>query len=285
MSDENSQELNQSSESSESQTDQESGHSNTESESAHEDSIEEKAKKMGHVPKDQFKGDPDKWVDAQTFVERGENSIPIMRSQIKRQQAQLEALNQTIKEFSDYHTKTEQRAYEKAFKELKAQQLQAVANADHQSFLEIDQQIAELNAEAREKIPPKVKEAQKEQDASPEFANWSASNSWYGKNSEMSDYADQIGTYLKKNKNFDSETDFLNAVTEKVKKEFPEKFTNPKRNSANSVESSTNAAGSKKGEKTFSDLPQNAKDTFARWQRDGIKITKEQYVKQYFEEE
>lgn len=280
MPDENQEVINEVVDESQDTDSHESSNSNVDS---HESEIEEKARKMGHVPKDQFKGDPDKWVDAQTFVERGENHVPILRKQIARQQEKLDALNKTIKEFSEYHTKTEQRAYERAYKELKAAQIQAVANADQTAFVELDQQISELQAEAATKVIPQVKDEAKEPEQHPDFVPWQASNSWYGKDKEMSEYADAIGAYIARTKPGYSYSEALKETTEKVKKEFPDKFTNPKRNSAASVESSQ--PSTKKGGKTFADLSKEQRTIWERWNRDGIKITKEEYVKSQFEDE
>ena len=78
--------------------------------------IEQKAMKMGWTPKDQFKGSPDKWRPADEFVERGENMLPIIKAQVKRQDREIAELKETLQKFGEYHTKTEQRAYEKALK-------------------------------------------------------------------------------------------------------------------------------------------------------------------------
>lgn len=263
--------------------DHESGESSDSNVESHESEIEEKARKMGHVPKEQFKGDPDKWVDAKTFVERGENYVPILRSKIVKQDKEIEALKQTLKEFSDYHSKVEQRSYQKAFNELKAQQIEAVANGDREAFVEIDNQIAELHEKAAATVVPKVKDVPQEAPPRPEFVQWLPRNDWYEKDSSMRLYADKIGEYIDAQNPEIPFSELLEKVTEKVKKEFPSKFINPKRNTAPSVESSQ--SGNKKGGKTFADLPREARDAFARWERNGIKITKEEYTKKYFEDE
>jgi len=264
-------------------------HDVDESENVHADSthdgaddIEDKARKMGHVPKDKFKGDPDKWVDAKTFVERGENYIPILKSQIKRQQERMDQYQQTLKEFSEYHTKTAQREYERAYKDLKAQQLQAVANGDHDAFIEIDQQISDLTTEANETIAkaiPKVKDEPEQPQVHPDFLPWKDENPWYGKDAEMSEYADSISLYVQKKHPNASYGDVLDLIKERVKKEFPSKFINQKRSTAHAVETSQPAI--RKGGKTFADLPKEARDAFARFQRDGVNMTKEQYVATY----
>lgn len=259
--------------------------SNSNVDSTHDDvdqEITEKARKMGHVSKDKFKGDPSLWVDAKTFVERGENYVPILKSQLKRQQEQMAELQKALKDLSEYHSKTAQREYEKAYKELKAQQLQAVANADHAAFVEIDQQIVDLAESANEAANaiPKVKDEPEQKQPDPDFIVWSKDNSWYGKDAEMSEFADSIAPYVTRKNPNASYGEVLDLIKERVKKEFPSKFINAKRATAHAVEASQPAA--KKGGRTFADLPKSARDTFDRWQRTGqVKITKEEYVATY----
>ena len=42
------------------------------------------AKTLGWVPKDQFRGSADDWVDASTFVERGKQVMPILNHNNER---------------------------------------------------------------------------------------------------------------------------------------------------------------------------------------------------------
>ncbi len=41
--------------------------------------IEQEAHNLGWVPLDQWRGDPEKWTDADTFVKRGKEIMPILR--------------------------------------------------------------------------------------------------------------------------------------------------------------------------------------------------------------
>jgi hypothetical protein len=63
--------------------------------------IEVAAREMGWRPKEEFRGDAEKWVDASTWVSRGENFIPILRADrdaAKRRADELETkLGETTK--------------------------------------------------------------------------------------------------------------------------------------------------------------------------------------------
>ena len=51
---------------------------------------EQKARNMGWVPKEDWKGNPDNWVGADEFVKRGETFVPFLQHQRKRLQADLD---------------------------------------------------------------------------------------------------------------------------------------------------------------------------------------------------
>ena len=46
--------------------------------------VEQEARTLGWVPAEEFKGDPNRWVDAETFVERGHTVMPILRKNNER---------------------------------------------------------------------------------------------------------------------------------------------------------------------------------------------------------
>jgi hypothetical protein len=54
-----------------------------------EPTIEEQAKAIGWVPKEQFRGDADKFVDAETYLTRGKEFIPFLRASNKRLEDQV----------------------------------------------------------------------------------------------------------------------------------------------------------------------------------------------------
>jgi len=78
----------------------------------------------------------------------------------------------------------------------------------------------------------------------------------------------------------------FNKVTERIKKEFPHKFKNAKREEAQSVDSGTGEPEGGKKMK-FADLPKAAKDQFtrleAKYKASGDKYTKEAFLEAYNE--
>ena len=240
--------------------------------------IEEKARKMGWTPKDEFRGDPAKWRDAEEFVDRGENMLPILRKTVEKQQREMAELQKSILEMREYHSKTEQRAYAKAYGELKAKQMEAVAAGNTEVFQQIDQEIESL----QEEVSQKPKPDDKKQEVPPEYTEWATRNRWVSTDPNMLAYGEAQFDYIRRTKPGMSYAEQLEEVTKAVKKEFPEKFSNPRRTSAPSVEGATAVA--KKGGKSYADMPKEARDTCDRLVRIH-KINKDEYVRTYFEGE
>lgn len=244
--------------------------------------IEAEAKRMGWTPLEQFKGDPDKWRGADEFVERGRNMLPIVRATVKKQEREIAELKQSMKEFGEFHTKTEQRAYAQALADLKQQRADAIAAGDGVAFDKVDSAIDDLKKD----IETKAKPAQQDQD-DPVFNDWKGRNKWLD-DPKMEAYGNAAANYLRGTGEKATGADFLELVTKEVKAKFPEKFENPRRSAAPSVEGGAPAARS--GGKSFADMPADARAACERMARNGYSdkpkeqaAFKAEYVKSYFE--
>jgi hypothetical protein len=243
--------------------------------------VEDKARKMGWTPKEEFKGDPGKWRGAAEFVERGEQMLPIVRATVKRQERDIAELKQTINDLAEFNSKAVQKGYEKALRELEAKRVEAVAAGNAADFVKVDQEIADLKKEA---ATPAPKLPDYNPDNDPEYREWESRNRWL-KDPELAAEADVQALYLRNKGNKETGAAFLDKVAERVRKEFPDRFTNPRRNSAPSVEGQGAPAKSGKG-KSYADLPTEAKAACDRFVKNsGGKMTKEMYCKTYFEGE
>lgn len=247
--------------------------------------VEQKAAKMGWTPKEEFKGDPAKWRSAEDFVDRGENMLPIVKARVNAQQKEIEELRTAMKQFGEYHSKTEQRAYEKAMADLRQQRADAIAAADGVAFDKVDSQIEAMRREIEDKA--KIAEVKPDASQDPEYMQWEAENKWV-KDKELEKYAIEIGEKLRDSGIKAVGREFLDLVGKRVKSLFPEKFENPRRTSAPSVEGGIPAP--RKGGKTYADLPADARASCERMAKNGFSDEKQiakfkaEYTKNYFEE-
>lgn len=247
--------------------------------------VESEAAKMGWTPLAQFKGDPDKWRPADEFVERGKNMLPLLRAQVKKDNRRIADLEATVQKFAEFTSKAEKRGYDKALTDLKAQRAEAVANGDGEAFTRVDEQLEDLKAEIAEKTKaaPKADEAE-----DPVFEDWKTRNKWVD-DPKMGAYGDVAAQYLRKTGETATGAEFLELVAKEVKAKFPDKFENPRRAAAPSVEGGTPAARKSNG-KSFADMPAEARQACERMAARGFSDPKKaaafktQYVAQYFEE-
>lgn len=249
--------------------------------------VEQRARAMGWTPKDQFKGDPSKWREAAEFVERGEREMPLMRAQNKRLEAKVAELSTAIKDMGDFMSKTEQRAYDRALSELKAQRKEALAAGDGDTFEKVDDAIEKIKREAAEAAAKHKQQAQ-EPAEDPVYKEWESRNKWLS-DPDMQEYAEFAAQRLRNGGERSQGAEFLDMVTQKVKAKYPEKFTNPRRETANSVEGA--APAPRKGGKGFADMPADAKAACERMAKNAfagdekaMAKFKADYVKNYFEE-
>jgi hypothetical protein len=239
--------------------------------------IETEAREMGWIPKEKYKGDPVHWRSAEEYVKRGREMLPIVRAENKKLGSEIAELKKTLKDFGEFHSRTEKRAYEAALKDLEARQSAAVEAADVEEVRAITDEIVDLKKDAKP-----AKDAQSA-DFKAAFDDWHADNAWF--RTAESDTGDKAMTavavqvYSEQSASM-SEPDKLKAVAKAVREEFPHKFENPRRREAAAVEGGVTAR--KGGGKGFSDLPPEAKAECDAFVKNIKGFTREKYAKSYF---
>lgn len=247
---------------------------------------EVKAQRLGWVPKDQYKGNPEQWRDADEFLKRGEEIHGYLKADLEKlhttltqKDREIAEIRQTMNEFRQFHNETEARAYKRAIEELKSLKVTAIEKGDGAKVVEIDDQIDKLKE--AEKAPKQVQNVTPQQ-VNQDFNDWFPENRWYGSDQELTQLAEDIGEVVKKqNPSLVGKT-FLDEVTKRVKKLAPEKFENPNRQQAAVSSSSDGRApsGAKK-KKSYENLPAEAKKACDKFVKTipGYKV--EDYLKDY----
>lgn len=238
--------------------------------------VEEQARAMGWAPKDDWRGPEEKWVDAQTFVDRGKDRIPILNERIRHQSQQINELKATMAEFAGHYSTVQKKAYERALKDLKAAQAEAVAEGDTAKFSAVDQQIEHLRMNPPS--APNVTPPDPSQD--PVFQEWLSDNKWYQTDQELGMYAESVGNYIRQRNPSLVGGGFLSEVTKEVKKRFPERF-GVKNRPVPTVEGARGANPKPSKGKSYNDLPADAKSACDKFVKQGL-LTKENYVRDYF---
>ena len=242
-----------------------------------------RAEELGWRPKEEWTGDDKNWIEPERFIERNERlkdrADGIAKAEITRLNGQIAELKSTLEGFKEHYTKAEQTAYNRAIKDLKAQQRKAVEEGDTDAFDRVDAEIADLTKEVETKET--AKKTKPEDD--PEFRAWQDENSWYGEDIARTVFANQAAEVIGSRPGAPTGRKFFDAVAEAVKAEYPEKFQNPRRKNASTVEGAGEVI-QKKGGKSYADLPAEAKAACDNFVKQGL-LTREEYVKDFFEEE
>jgi hypothetical protein len=246
--------------------------------------IIKEASAMGWVPKEQFRGDPEKWSDAETFVDRGKHFMPILRANNRRLQEEhsrllqevtglkslLTASSEAIEELKAFHSE-DTKAKVAAVKQRVIEQLKtAKTDGDVEAEIRLTDELVDLRA-AEKALP--VKEEKKptpsktEEDApDPELIEWASvpENAWFGKDRRKTSLAFAIATELRE----DPRNARLvgKAFYDRVAEEVNSTLGVPSRSEpSDKVEGSRGGRGgpNSSGGKSYTDLPKEAKETCA----------------------
>lgn len=246
----------------------------------------DEAKIYGWVPKEDFRDDPDRWVDAETFVKRGREINPILRKNndilLKKHQSlqqELQEIRGTVSEFKKYHEETEKRAYDAAIAQLRSEKKEAISLGDGERVVQIDDQIDDLKSQREKK--PEIQQQQPQVQIPQELVEWQEKNSWYGTDPEMTAVANAMGQVINQENPTLVGKPWLDALTKKVKQRFPEKFTRERPASVEGGGGGAVQSGTKG--KSFKDLPKDAQEACVRFEKQGL-LTRERYVKDFFGE-
>lgn len=251
---------------------------------------ETRARRLGWVPKEEFRGDPDKHRSAEDFLKRGDEILPLLQRDNKRLhegfgkiEKELKETRETLQSFAEFAAKGEERAYKRAKAELEAKLDQATELADVPQARQIRREIEELDGgrTAPKPKPDPVGEVDKPA-VDPEVASWIDQNQWFNNSASLRTYAVEEFGELEKRYPGKTKTEILAEVKQRTVDRFPEKFgVNPKRDGAAAVASPTGEGTRRKTGKTYDDLPAEAKVACDKFVRTIPKYTRDQYVKDY----
>lgn len=254
------------------------------------------ASAQGWVAKEHYRGNETDWVDAETFVKRGKEIMPILRKnnekllkELKEARAIAEEARTTAKEFQKF----QKEQYERKAKDLEAQLVQlkqakrdAVSSGDGDRVVEIDDAMDLI----REDVAAAKAEANRQPEPSPQstpqpdenLQAWLDKNPWFGQDKRITDVTNAIGKSITEEFPTLKGKAFLDKLDEELALTYPEKFgkktrANPMDGSSASLTSGRPASA----KKSYENLPADAKAACDRFLKNGLIKSKEQYVAEY----
>jgi hypothetical protein len=248
---------------------------------------EKEARESGWVPEAEFKGDnkPEKFLDAETFVKRGEAITPFIRKENKRLKDELAKEKLEYAKRFERLEKTSKIAFEAAERQFKTdldrvkrEQRSAVEAGDMKEYDRLETVKGNL-----EKAAPKLDEpVDPAADLTTRQDAWKRANPWFESDFEVQDWAIRFSDFNgRKNPDLSFE-DNMAVVAAEARKKFPKLFGESAANGHAAVDGGGSFPGaSRKQGKTYADLPPEAKAACDRFVNTKV-MTKEKYVKDYF---
>lgn len=240
--------------------------------------VEKQAREMGWCPQEDWKGSPDKWVDAQEFVDRGEQILPIlrannrrlnddlltMRQQNDRLSQELDATRSIVQNLEKHFNESTARQLAEQRKALKAELRDAVEDRDVDRELEVREQLDQLSEaekaakdkqeENKKNLKPTPKQTSTDPDIDPDFTEWKKENPWFGEDKKRTKAVIRAAEDLRDDGDTSKGIEFYNKALERAE---PKQERTP----VDKVSSGSHGGGGGGGgPKGWSSLPQEAKD-------------------------
>ena len=250
---------------------------------------EAEARLLGWKPLEEFNGPPERWRDAEAFLEKGKQINGFLRKDFDKLRKELElrdqriaSLEDNIREFAEYHRETEARAYKRAIASLQEERKVALRESDGARVVEIEEQLDELKEASQKQLAPRAIAPRDQAQPDPAFVAWVDANPWYKENRTLRalvhDYAEEV----KRQEPALIGTAFLDRVKQLVQSEHPELFDSPERRRPSAVVGGDDTRRPTGGRgKTYADLPLEARIACDKFVKQGY-LTRETYVKDYF---
>lgn len=249
--------------------------------------LENKAREVGWVPQEEFRGDVARWKTAAEFLEYAEHVTPVLRKNnqklfadlqqrdevIRTLQQQVSEQGKILKTLNDAAGEQQASAVESKMETLRARLVEANRDGDAEAQAAIQEEILDLKIELKAAKTASTVDPTKDDNKQPAMSaedktiwnDWLTDNQWY-KDPVMAAAATAIGAQiLTEAQTAGEDPPKGRKLLDEVAKRIDNKFHVGKGKSGDKVDggsSTSSSSGSTgNGSKRYSSLPQAAKDT------------------------
>jgi len=253
------------------------------------DEERDRASRMGWSDKEHFRGDPERWVTAKQFLEKGETMLPVLKERLRKQDQDLMGMRQELHKVVQTQGEFERQTRERIEAEFNERKRKAVEEADTDAYDKAHQDEAKWRQEAQTQPAAQPGAAPTGQaDVDPIYQSWEDANPWVKTDTELAEFANDIGAVIAtRQPHLRGTATLLDQVAQRVKKAYPDKFTNPNRGGKPDLEGGAGpTSGGNTGRKQgYGDLPSAAKAKCDQYVAQGWVKSREEYCTTYFGEE
>jgi len=245
---------------------------------------ETRAMAHGWKPKDEWEGDPEEWVSARQFIKNGE-----LFERINSYKHKIIGLEKSVNTLVKHNENIYETGYKDAVDNLKSERRLAMQEGDLDKVEKIEEKMEGLRETHIKETQSRTEALQqaKAPEMHPGFTNWVEKNTWYGRNSGMTGYADGVAKeIISEAKNEGVEVDYehlLTEVTRKTRLRFPETFQSSGNKKITTKDDGASGGGRGSNKERLSDVEQGM-DAGEREMMDVIirsGVSKEKYLKDY----
>lgn len=243
--------------------------------------VEKEALENGWIPEDRYHGPAEKWVDAETFVRRGREILPIVQGSLKKErertrrlESELAEVRQTQQEWMAFKKKELEQQLDSRLAELKAARKDAVETGNGEQLNVIDDELHELR-QAKTQQQTQQKPVQQ---VDPMFLEWveRPENSWYKEDGRARMMADIIGLQLNKTQGLQGEA-LYNAVASEMRKTYAPLQQQQRRTPVDTGRS----GGATRRKVTYESLPTDVREAVDRMMKMGMIKSHDEYLAVY----
>ena len=225
---------------------------------------EKEAREAGWVPEAEWKGDrkPSKFLDAETFVKRGEEVAPFIR---KENQRLKEAMEKKDRDYAERFARLEkvnkatfdaqERAHKAEIDRVKREQRAAAESGDLKEFDRLENVKSSLEKQAPK--PETVQQADTGKDLEARRTAWRAENPWFDDDYDLQQFVVSYSTFYGDRHPEMSFEEVMKVTTAETKKRHPEKFGGARSNGHSAVDGGGNFSGT--GSSPLDKLPAEAR--------------------------
>lgn len=269
---------------------------------------ESRARAMGWVPQDEFRGPAEKWRSAEEFVARGENDLPILRERLRettrkiadfeaRQERERSEYKDTIRRLERMSQTALLRQREQLAASYDEAMRQAAANADvaqydqlgrdkHAAVRQFDEGLAQVVAPpepARNPDQPAAPTLPADMQAT--ITAWAQRNDWFNRDTALRFVAVDESRRIEMEMPGLTMEQNLAETAKRVRARFPERFGVSRPSpAAYAVEGGAGVPASSGGARRgVADLPADARAAGERYVQDGSFKSLADYAKVYWE--
>lgn len=248
---------------------------------------EQKARKMGWLPKEQFRGKEENWVDAEKYVQKGEEFIPFLQADRRRLEGELATTNgkltelanslkdatETINALKEFRTELNKERVQ----DLKDDLVDGIKEAREAGDVAKEESLREKLAEAKaslkeepeKKLTPTVTEqTQADVTKLPEWDDFVKNNPWWNEDPVMRSASVEISKLLAQDGKLNglSQTQRFNEIARVTKERFGMAEQPRQESRVEGSRGGSSRQGDESGGHSYNDLPPDAKDGASRFE-------------------